>query len=205
VSLADKFTPNPDSYLGLSCPGFPNYVLLFGPSFPVLAGSVTASLTAVADLAIAMIRKIQTENLRSIAPREDVTRQFNEHTQTMLHGTVWEDTCNSWYKNQDGRITAVWPGSALHFQDVIRHPRWEDWEIKYMNKHNMFAYLGLGFTTIERDPVADKAPYMNVEQLNPAFYDFDRTPLRSEPAPTATQARKLSLKPRPTKPKNHCC
>jgi hypothetical protein len=61
----------------------------------------------------------------------------------------------------------------------------------------MFAYLGLGFTTIERDQNADKAPYMNVEKLDPDFYDFDRTPLRSEPAPTAAQARKLSLKPRP--------
>jgi len=199
--LAEKFTPRPDSYLGLSTPGFPNFVLFFGPSFPVLAGSVTASLTAVADLAIAMIRKIQTEDLWSIAPREDVTNLFNEHAQTMLHGTVWEDACNSWYKNQDGRITAVWPGSALHFQDVIRSPRWEDWEIKYMNKHNMFAYLGLGFTTIERDPDADKAPYMNVEKLDPAFYDFEKYPWRVEPSPTAAQARKLTLKPRPTQAK----
>jgi hypothetical protein len=106
-----------------------------------LAGSVTASLTAVADLAIAMIKKIQRENLRSISPRQDVTRQFTEHTQAMLHGTVWEDTCNSWYKNKQGRITAVWPGSALHFQDVIRNPRWEDWEINYMNKVNLFLIL----------------------------------------------------------------
>jgi len=199
VSLTDRFTPQPDGYLGVGCPDFPNYLLLFGPSFPVLAGSVTASLTAVADLAIAMIRKIQVENIRSISPREDVTREFNKHAQTMLHGTVWEDACNSWYKNKDGRITAVWPGSALHYQDVVRHPRWEDWNIKYMNKHNMFAYLGLGFTMAERDPNADKAPYMNIDRLDPLFYDFERTPLRKDPAPTSAEARKLSLKPRPGK------
>ena len=81
-----------------------------------------------------MIRKIQLENIRAIAPSEDATRQFNEHTQAMLRGTVWEDSCNSWYKNKNGRITAVWPGSALHFQDVLRTPRWEDWNIDYMNK-----------------------------------------------------------------------
>lgn len=86
---------------------------MFGPSFPVLAGSVTASLTAVTDLAIAMVRKIQVENIRSISPRQDVVSEFAEHTQTMLHGTVWEDECNSWYTRSDGRITAVWPGKVV--------------------------------------------------------------------------------------------
>ena len=87
-----------------------SFEVFFGPTFSVLAGSVNASLTAVADLAIAVIHKIQTEDIRSISPKQSATDQFNEHTQTMLHGTVWEDECNSWYKNEDGHITAVWPG-----------------------------------------------------------------------------------------------
>lgn len=36
-------------------------------------------------------------------------------------------------KNKDGRITAIWPGSGLHFQEVVREPRWEDYNIRYMN------------------------------------------------------------------------
>jgi len=83
---------------------------MFGPTFPVLAGSVTVSLTAVADLALAMVRKIQNEKICSVAPKQEVVDQFAEHVQTMLHGTVWEDNCNSRYTRRDGRITAVWPG-----------------------------------------------------------------------------------------------
>ncbi|OAG34167.1 hypothetical protein AYO21_11699 [Fonsecaea monophora] len=204
VTLQQKFTPNPDSYLGVAIPVYanrggneladiPNYLMLFGPSFPVLAGSVTASLTAVTDLAIAMVKKIQAENLRSISPRQDVVDQFAEHTQTMLHGTVWEDDCNSWYTRRDGRITAVWPGSALHFQDVVRHPRWEDYDITYMNKLNMWEFLGRGFTMTERDPDADLAPYMTLDALDKDFYDTDKTPLLEGPAPTMAQARAKSL------------
>ena len=96
VSLAEKLKDVPEGYLGIGCPKFPNMVLFFGPAWPVFAGSVTASLTAVATFAMKLIRKIQTDDIRSIAPRQDVTDAFNVHQQTMLHGTVWEDDCSSW-------------------------------------------------------------------------------------------------------------
>ncbi|EAT77330.1 hypothetical protein SNOG_15397 [Parastagonospora nodorum SN15] len=180
ISLRDKFTPDPDSYLSMAVPAF------FGPTFPVLAGSVTASLTAIADFAIKMINKIQAENLRGLAPKQSVTDQFNTHVQTALHGFVWSNDCNSWYTRRDGRVTAVWP-------DVVSSPRWEDWEITYKNPHNMWAYLGLGFTKTERDPKADKAPYLTVDCLDPAFYNLASTPLFEGKPPTAEEARKRSL------------
>lgn len=30
-----------------------------------------------------------------------------------------------------GRVTSVWPGSALHYMEAIKDPRFEDFEIKY--------------------------------------------------------------------------
>ncbi|RSL57412.1 hypothetical protein CEP51_014246 [Fusarium floridanum] len=134
ISLADKWKSVPEGYLGVGCPGFPNFLFFFGPAWPVFAGSVTASLTAVSTLALKMIRKIQTDDIKSMAPKQDVTDLFNVHQQTMLHGTVWEDDCSSWYKDKNGRITAIWPGSGLHFQEVVSEPRWEDYDISYRNK-----------------------------------------------------------------------
>jgi hypothetical protein len=176
--------------------------MFFGPNFPIFVGSVTQSLAAVADLAVKMIQKIQDEDIRSISPRQDVTDQFNEHTQTMLRGTAWEDTCSGWYHDKTGRITAVWPGSGLHFQQVIKNPRWEDYDIKYMNKHNMFAFFGLGFTQAERDPNADKAPYMDVKFLDKDFYDYDKVPDYQGPAPTKESSRLATAESRPDKVKN---
>ncbi|KAH6967580.1 monooxygenase [Ilyonectria sp. MPI-CAGE-AT-0026] len=171
VSLADKWKDAPEGYLGVGCPGFPNFLFLFGPAWPVFAGSVTASLTAVSTLALKMIRKIQTDNIESMAPRQDVTDAFNIHQQTMLHGTVWEDNCSSWYKDKNGRITAIWPGSGLHFQEVVSEPRWEDYHIKYKSKQNMWEFLGRGFTQRERDPRSDPVPYFNVKAIDPKWLD----------------------------------
>lgn len=32
-----------------------------------------------------------------------------------------------------GRVTAVWPGSSIHYMEMIDTPRWEDYQITYCN------------------------------------------------------------------------
>jgi hypothetical protein len=44
-------------------------------------GSVMGPLHGVSEYAIQWIKKMQNENLRSWAPRQDITDQFNEHVQ----------------------------------------------------------------------------------------------------------------------------
>lgn len=44
----------------------------------------------------------------------------------------------------------MWPGSRLHFFEAMRTVRWEDFEVKTMEK-NRFAYLGDGLTAREYD------------------------------------------------------
>jgi len=74
--------------------------------------------------------------------------------------TVWEDPCRSWYKaaGPDGKVTALWPGSTLHYMEAIQDLRLEDWDIKY--EGNRFAYLGNGYSQTEIDPTADWAYYI---------------------------------------------
>lgn len=44
----------------------------------------------------------------------------------------------------------MWPGSRLHFFEAMRGVRWEDFEVKTVER-NRFAYLGDGFTVREYD------------------------------------------------------
>jgi hypothetical protein len=40
---------------------------------------------------------------------------------------VWSSTCSSWFKNgRDGPVTAIWPGSRLHYFESLEEPRNED-------------------------------------------------------------------------------
>lgn len=128
-------------------------------------------LAYVSQYALKMIKKIQSEYICAIAPRQDITDEFNEHTQEWIRHTVWTDSCRSWYKNNEtGRVNAVWPGSSLHYIEAIREPRYEDFHISYLGpaKKNRWAFLGMGTV---RDLVEknDVSPYLSVDNIDPKW------------------------------------
>jgi hypothetical protein len=128
-------------------------------------------LRQVSLYALQLIRKLQTENIRSIAPRQDVTDAFNDHVQEWIRHTVWVEDCRSWYKNNEtGRVNAVWPGSSLHYMEAISSPRYEDFDITYLgaSEKNRWAFLGMG-TTRSLVEKGDVSPYLNVEEIDPEW------------------------------------
>lgn len=135
-SLRDKFGDAPECYLSTTIPGFPNYILFGGPTFPAMNGSAMGPMLACSEYTIQFIKKMQNENIRAFMPRQDVTDAFNAHVQEFVKTSVWVDDCRSWYKNHEtGKVFAIWPGSSLHFMQVLANPRYEDYEITYHNKN----------------------------------------------------------------------
>lgn len=112
---------------------------------------------------------------------EAATADYNEHTQEFLKETVWAGNCSSWYKRgtRDGRIVAIYAGSAFHFVESLRKPRWEDYNYQYVGGKgtNRFAYLGNGFTrreardgTVADTQTLDFESYWKLMEL-PDIYD----------------------------------
>jgi len=60
----------------------------------------------------------------------------------------------------EGKVWGPWPGSALHFLELMSVPRWEDWDIKYRSP-NRFQFLGRGKTEREEIPGGDLAWYIS--------------------------------------------
>lgn len=50
-------------------------------------GSVMGPLHTVSDYAIQIIKKMQNENIKSWAPKQDITDKFNDHVQ--VSGMKW--------------------------------------------------------------------------------------------------------------------
>lgn len=100
VNLYEKWRNEPEGYLGLGVPSFPNFMIFIGPTvrqvlstfknkqradvvsqWPVENGSVAGPLLNVSEYAIQMIKKMQYEGIKSFTPRQDITDAFNEHAQ----------------------------------------------------------------------------------------------------------------------------
>ncbi|KAK3493419.1 hypothetical protein B0T13DRAFT_51499 [Neurospora crassa] len=156
---------DPESYLGLAAADFPNYLTILGPNSPIGTGPLLIGVEAQADYIVKMIDHWQTHNIRSFAPDAAAVRDFVAYKDQFMGKTVWADPCRSWYKSGSSRdkITALWPGSTLHYLEAIRQVRFEDWKFEYEGGGNRFTYLGNGQSQTETNPDADLAYYVREE------------------------------------------
>ncbi|OAP61569.1 hypothetical protein AYL99_03772 [Fonsecaea erecta] len=172
MTLAEKWKDEPESYLSVACPDFPNYFIFTGPNATVGHGTLVTSLTWTAEYIVKWLHKIAGEDIHSAAPRQDATDEFVTYGDEIHATLTWTGACKSWYKNHrvDGRVTATWPGSALLYREVIlREIRGEDWDVRYRSRNRWKGVLGNGFTRLEieaeekeqQGEVVDLAFYVN--------------------------------------------
>ncbi|KAF9057792.1 hypothetical protein BJ165DRAFT_77572 [Panaeolus papilionaceus] len=148
VSLADAWKDEAKGYMGVGAAGFPNYFTLVGPGSPLATGPAMYPMELHADYILKMVDRYQTESIHSMVPKPEAVEDFVAQRDQFLKGTIWDDSCHSWYKSGKARkLAALWPGSGLHFVTVMSEPRYEDWDYQYNG--NRFAYFGNGYSQIE--------------------------------------------------------
>lgn len=99
-----------------------------------------------------VITKVQVEMIKSIRVKQQAVDEFATHIDTFMPRTAWAGKCRSWFKRGkiDGPITAIHPGSRIHWFHTMERPKFEDFEYEY-DTGNRFQYLGNGFSTREED------------------------------------------------------
>ncbi|KAH7319073.1 putative dimethylaniline monooxygenase [Rhexocercosporidium sp. MPI-PUGE-AT-0058] len=150
-SLAEEWATVPSTYLSITVPHFPNYLIFNGPFGPYGHGSFLPITEVLSKHFLQMLEKMSLEHLTSFSPSEAAVADFAEHRRTFLPRTAWSGPCRSWFKQGtiDGEVM-MWPGSRVHFFENMKTVRWEDYELKYANR-NRFWYLGNGFSQREFD------------------------------------------------------
>lgn len=128
-------------------------VVFLGPNAPVGHGSVFTIVELIAKYIASIIGKCQTENIAAVSPSHAAVKDLSEHTKVFMPRTTWAGPCTSWFKNgtADGPVTALHPGSRIHFFHMLDCFRGEDWEYVYRTSSNRFSYLGNGFSIKEFD------------------------------------------------------
>jgi hypothetical protein len=101
-----------------------------GPNAPVGHGSVLTITEHVAKYIVKMIKKCQTQGIKVVAPKSIAVKQFSEHIDKFMPRTAWAGSCRSWFKNglEDGPVTALHPGSRIHWFHMLEEFRGEDYD-----------------------------------------------------------------------------
>ncbi|KAL4816706.1 hypothetical protein BDW67DRAFT_161396 [Aspergillus spinulosporus] len=153
----------PKAYFSLCAGGMPNYFVFGGPNAPIGHGSNPLIMAWNADYMLDWIEKIATEDIRSVVVKDSIVHAFNRYAAENLKRCVWSKGCTAWYNKQNGpgekhTVTALYPGSALHYKEYIKTIRGEHFDIQY-NTSNPFRFLGNGELEMERNG-GDTAYYL---------------------------------------------
>ena len=135
--------------------------LQMGPNAVVGHGSLMEALNWTGDYFCQWIKKIATEDIKSVVPKKSAVDAFVRYGDEIHKTLVWTGNCVSWYKKGriDGRVTALFGGSALLYKRLISDLRAEDFDIEYRSS-NPFRFLGNGFVQDEFDDDADLSWYI---------------------------------------------
>ncbi|KAK3329566.1 hypothetical protein B0H66DRAFT_610478 [Apodospora peruviana] len=163
-NLQDNWKSNvPKAYMSCAVAGLPNYFMFLGPNAPIGHGSVFTLSEHIAQYITGVIKKCQMEGIKAISPSQAAVDDYFEHISAFMPRTAWAAKGRSWFKSgrADGPVTALHPGTRIHFFHMLEHFRGEDWDYVYDNTgQNRFAYLGNGYSTKELDPAGDTTWYL---------------------------------------------
>ncbi len=114
--------PAPRPFAALAVAGFPNLFLLIGPNSRVGYNSIVFMIEAQTRYILA----VPETNARAALPTpsrrvpEEQTR-FNARLQQRMARTVYASGCKSWYLDETGKGTILWPGlSSQYWKDTRR-------------------------------------------------------------------------------------
>lgn len=95
-SLSEEWKDMPSTYLGVSVPHFPNYLVYLGPFAPVGHGSILPILEQESKYFMQLFEKMSHELVTSFEPLEEAVADFAEHRKLLLKRTAWASPCRSW-------------------------------------------------------------------------------------------------------------
>jgi cation diffusion facilitator CzcD-associated flavoprotein CzcO len=119
VTLRETWADGPHAYLGMCVPGFPSLFVMYGPNTNTSGGSIIVYEEAQAAFIRQALTYVRDHRAAAIEVRPDVEARTDEAVQARFQGTAWT-RCDSWYRDETGRIVANWPGYMREYEEQVR-------------------------------------------------------------------------------------
>jgi cation diffusion facilitator CzcD-associated flavoprotein CzcO len=117
--LAADWAAGAHAHLGISVPGYPSLFVMYGPNTNTSGGSIIVYLEAQARYIRQALDLVRSRGARAIDVRPEVEAASDREVQARFAGTAWT-ACDSWYRTDDGRIVANWPGFMREYEQRTR-------------------------------------------------------------------------------------
>jgi 4-hydroxyacetophenone monooxygenase len=123
---------NPQAYLSITAPDFPNLFFTYGPagnlghggSFIVLAESQSRYI-------VDMVCRMVEGDFKVVECRQDVHDEYNKRLDDAHAEMIWtHQGMNTWYRNSRGRVVTTMPWRVLDFWEMTRKADLDDYHVE---------------------------------------------------------------------------
>ncbi|MFT4082908.1 MAG: NAD(P)/FAD-dependent oxidoreductase [Nocardioides sp.] len=109
------------AYKGTTVPEFPNFFFVVGPNTGLGHSSMVFIIESQVRYLTEAIRTMRAHDYATVEPSETAFAEWNDDLQRRLAPTVWlSGGCSSWYLDEHGRNTTLWPRTTYTFRGLLR-------------------------------------------------------------------------------------
>jgi hypothetical protein len=121
-TMAERFTETGmAAYKGTTVPEFPNLFFVVGPNTGLGHSSMVFIIESQVQYIREALRTMKHHRYATVEPREDAFEEWNADLQQRMATTVWsQGGCASWYLDDQGRNTTLWPRTTFVFRSLLQ-------------------------------------------------------------------------------------
>ena len=109
------------SYKGTTTAGFPNLFQIVGANTGLGHSSMVFIIESQIAYILSAIKQMEALQIATVEPRQDVQDAWNDDLHRRMARTVWSTGgCASWYLDEHGRNTTLWPRTTFGFRGQLR-------------------------------------------------------------------------------------
>lgn len=127
-TLEQQWADGARAHLGITVSGFPSLFMLYGPNTNTSGGSIVFFLEQQVGYLRQALQQMRARGASAINVRSEAERLSDERTQARFDGTAWT-RCDSWYRNESGRVIANWAGYMSEYAELTNTPDLADFEL----------------------------------------------------------------------------
>lgn len=128
VDLQTAWNGDARAYLGMTTPGFPNFFMIYGPNTNiVINGSIIFFSECSVRYVTGCLELLAQAGAQAMEVRRDVHDDFNVAVDKANALMAWGSPhVNSWYKNDQGRVSQNWPFPIVEYWNATVAPKPDD-------------------------------------------------------------------------------
>lgn len=129
ADLHETWAKGASAHLGMTVSGFPNLFILYGPNTNLGHNSIIFMTERQMDHVVRCVENLWRSGADRIELRREVMAASDAEIQRRAARTVWVAGCDSWYKDEAGRLTNNWPAHTYEFwRRAVKDPT-DDYEL----------------------------------------------------------------------------